>query len=171
MPLRLSRPRTLLETGDTGCVAPSSVRPEHQGRARTIADGAETMTLARGGRISYGIRAHPLPAFFVLAYAVSWLLLLLLIDVWHQPAAVAILVQTLGPTIAARIVLTTMGGRPAYRAMRKVGRVWRVPLRWYVIALVGIPATCLGVVTVLRVGWPRFGSPRPDPWRPRSRRS
>ena len=102
--------------------------------------------------ISEIIRAHPLPAFFVLAYAVSWGLLLVLSGLMHEPAALVILVQTLGPTVAARIVLTTMGGRVAYRAMRRRGRVWNVPLRWYLVALAGVPAACLGAVALFPGG-------------------
>lgn len=110
---------------------------------------------SRSGRIagiSEVIRAHPLPAYFVLAYAVSWGLLLVLYGVMHEPAALVIFVQTLGPTVAARIVLTTMGGRVAYRAMRHRDRLWHVPLRWYLVALVGVPAACLGAVAVLPGG-------------------
>jgi membrane protease YdiL (CAAX protease family) len=111
--------------------------------------------LGRGERLAgipEIIRAHPLPAFFVLAYAVSWGLLLVLSGLMHEPAALVIFVQTLGPTVAARIVLTTMGGRVAYREMRRRGRRWHVPLRWYLVALVGVPAGCLGAVAVLPGG-------------------
>jgi len=98
------------------------------------------------------IRDHPLPAFFVLAYAVSWVLLLVLGTVWGLPAAFVIFVQTLGPTVAARVVLTTMGGKPAYRDMRNRGRRWRVPARWYLLAVVGLPAACLAATAVLPGG-------------------
>jgi membrane protease YdiL (CAAX protease family) len=70
----------------------------------------------------------------------------------RAPAALVIFIQTLGPTIAARIVLTTIGGRVAYREMRRGGRLWRVRVRWYVVALVVIPAACLGAVAVLPEG-------------------
>ena len=98
------------------------------------------------------IRSHPLPAFFLLAYAVSWGLLLVLYWVMAVPASVAILLQTLGPTIAARVVLTATDGRPAYRAMRRTGRVWRQPLRWFALALVGIPSVCLAAAAALPGG-------------------
>ena len=98
------------------------------------------------------IRAHPLAAFFALAYAVSWGILLVLYGAMRAPATSVIFVQTLGPTIAARIVLTAIGGDPAYRAMRRGGRMWRVGLRWYAIAILGLPAVCLGAVAVLPGG-------------------
>ena len=103
-------------------------------------------------RIVEVVRAHPLPAFFALAYGVSWGLLLILYGLMGAPAAAAIFVQTLGPTIAARIVLTAIGGDPAYREMRRGGRRWRVGVRWYAIAILGLPAACLGAVAVLPGG-------------------
>jgi uncharacterized protein len=114
-----------------------------------------TTTTARLGgarRISVLIGAHPLVAFFALAYGVSWGILLVLYGSMHAPAAVVILVQTLGPTIAARIVLTAIGGDPAYREMRRGGRMWRVGVPWYAIAILGLPAACLGAVAVLPGG-------------------
>ena len=113
---------------------------------------AATAQLGGDGRIVEAIRAHPLPAFFVLAYGVSWGILLVLYGAMRAPAEVVILVQTLGPTIAARIVLTAIGGDPAYREMRRGGRRWRVGVRWYAIAILGLPAACLGAVAVLPGG-------------------
>jgi membrane protease YdiL (CAAX protease family) len=116
---------------------------------------ADLVRISRWGRLAgipETIRAHPLPAFFVLAYAVSWGLLVVLYGMMRAPAALVIFIQTLGPTIAARIVLTTIGGRVAYREMRRGGWLWRVRVRWYVVALVVIPAACLGAVAVLPEG-------------------
>ena len=98
------------------------------------------------------IRAHQLATYFVLAYAVSWGLLYACLVALRTDAASAILIQTLGPTVAARIVLTAVGGRPKYRQMRLRARQWRVPLRWYLVALVGIPAACLAAVVALPGG-------------------
>ena len=113
---------------------------------------AATVRLGGDRRIVEIIRAHPLPAFFALAYGVSWAILLVLYGAMGVPAAAVIFVQTLGPTIAARIVLTAIGGDPAYRAMRRGGRLWRVGVRWYAIAVLGLPAACLGAVAVLPGG-------------------
>jgi membrane protease YdiL (CAAX protease family) len=125
--------------------------PQREGSLMT----AGLVRMSRRGRLAgvpETIRAHPLPAFFALAYAVSWGILLVLYGMMRAPAAVVIFVQTLGPTIAARIVLTTIGGRVAYREMRHRGRLWRVPFRWYLLGLAVIPAACLGAVAVLPGG-------------------
>ena len=107
---------------------------------------------AKPAGIGAFIRTHPLVAYFVLAYATSWGLLLVLGGLMGAPAAIVILVQTLGPTVAARIVLTTTGGKPAYLEMRRRSRIWRVPLRYYAVALVGVPAACLAATAVLPGG-------------------
>ncbi len=98
------------------------------------------------------VRAHPLPAFFLLAYAISWSLLLVLHGVFGYDAAVVIMVQTLGPTLGARLVLTAIGGTPAYKDMRRRGRTWRQPVRWYALAVVGLPAACLAATAILPGG-------------------
>ena len=113
---------------------------------------AATVRLRGNRRIVEVVRAHPLPAFFALAYGVSWSLLLVLDGVMGAPAEAVIFVQTLGPTIAARIVLTAIGGDPAYREMRRAGRKWRVGVRWYAIAILGLPAACLGATALLPGG-------------------
>ena len=116
------------------------------------AEVVQTARWARLAGIPEFIRAHPLVAFFVLAYAVSWGLLLVLYGMMGAPATLVIFVQTLGPTVAARLVLTTLGGKVAYRQMRRGGRLWKVPFRWYLVALVAIPAACVAAVAVLPGG-------------------
>jgi len=120
-----------------------------------VADPLPLPAAARRGRearLPALVRAHPLVAFFVLAYGISWGILLVLYGQMHASAQVVILVQTLGPTVAARIVLTAVGGDPAYREMRRGGRMWRVGVRWYLVAMLGLPAACLVAVAVLPGG-------------------
>lgn len=127
------RQRRAAPTGPTGVVATTVWRRPTTSRLRDL------------------LLRHQLVAFFALAYGVSWALLLACRTVLGVPQA-AILIQTLGPTVAARILLTAEGGRPRYAAMRIRARTWRVPVRWYVIALVGIPAACLLAIVALPGG-------------------
>jgi CAAX protease family protein len=134
-----------------------TIRPAPRAARRRGERGRQPVTAAvvhLGGnrRIVEVVRAHPLPAFFILAYGVSWGLLLVLYGGMGMPAEAVIFVQTLGPTIAARIVLTAIGGDPAYREMRRGGRMWRVGFRWYAIAILGLPAACLGAVALVPGG-------------------
>jgi membrane protease YdiL (CAAX protease family) len=113
---------------------------------------------------------HPLVAFFVMAYAFSWL-------VWapwvlggdgaglfpmniSQTAsgylnATAILA---GPTLAAFIMTVTTEGREGVR--RLLGRyvLWRVGLRWYMFALIGVPLIMLLGTMVYSMELPNLGA-------------
>jgi CAAX protease family protein len=108
-----------------------------------------------------GIKAllarYPLVSFFVMAYAFSWI-------VWAPwvlgqdgakllPPALSVVLPTAGyllaagilagPTLAAFIMTATTEGREGVR--RLLGRLvlWRVGIRWYVVALIGVPLIML----------------------------
>ena len=92
------------------------------------------------------MRRHPLPAFFILAIALSW-------SYWipdaiagghwsHVPGLV-------GPAIAAAVVATVVGREARHDLRTRTTRV-RVPLRWYAAALV--PLVVGAVVLVVRGG-------------------
>jgi uncharacterized protein len=115
---------------------------------------------ARPASAQRGLLArHPLISFFVMAYAFSWIAwspwVLSEEGVGLLPfelsgatsgllSAAAIL---LGPTLSAFIMTGITEGRAGIR--RWLGRIvlWRVGLRWYLFALVGIPVVmALGTV-------------------------
>ncbi len=113
---------------------------------------------------------HPLISFFVMAYAFSWI-------VWSPWVlseegvgllpfrlsdgtsgllnALAILA---GPTLSALIMTGITEGRAGIR--RLLGRVvlWRVGLRWYLFALLGIPAVIALGTIIVPGGVASFGS-------------
>jgi membrane protease YdiL (CAAX protease family) len=80
------------------------------------------------------VRRFPLVACFVLAYALTW---------WVYPllrfSPLLGLFGLFGPALAAIIVTGITDGRAGVKAL--LGRTvrWRVPLRWYLVAL-GVPA-------------------------------
>ena len=80
------------------------------------------------------IAAHPTVAFFVLAFAMSWTLMApAMIAGLDSLAAVPFFVGVWAPATAAAIVVRATGG--SIRAwLRQITR-WRVPLRYYVLAL------------------------------------
>jgi membrane protease YdiL (CAAX protease family) len=100
---------------------------------------------------------HPLVSFFVMAYAFSWI-------VWApwvlgqdgarllpralsvvRPISGLLLAAGIfaGPTLAAFIMTATTDGRVGVR--RLLGRLvlWRVGIRWYLFALLGVPLVML----------------------------
>jgi membrane protease YdiL (CAAX protease family) len=88
-------------------------------------------------------------AFFTLAYGFSWAMLLTLYGLLRLPAALVILLQTLGPTLAALVTASVLEGPAGRRRLLARVRIWRVPRRWYLFALVGIPAVCVLAALVL----------------------
>ena len=92
-------------------------------------------------RISFIIKRYPLASYFVLAYAFAWSLALLV-----SVSMLFGLLALFGPTAAAIIVTASADGRAGVRALLGRLAIWRVGLRWYVVAL-GLPALLsLGVV-------------------------
>ena len=79
------------------------------------------------------VKRHPLIAFFVLAYALTWPLIPLVSvsPLWGFPAL-------FGPATAAIVVAAVADGRAGLKDL--LGRVvrWRVGARWYAVAL-GLP--------------------------------
>jgi membrane protease YdiL (CAAX protease family) len=113
---------------------------------------------------------HPLVAFFVMAYAFTWIVwspwvlgqdgagvLPVRIDpglVGYLNAA-AILA---GPTVAGLIMAGVTGGRAGVRRLLARLVLWRVGARWYVVALVGVPLVMLLGTMAYAVAWPTPGA-------------
>lgn len=86
------------------------------------------------------VRKHPLIAFFVLAYLLTW---------WIYPllkfSPLLGIFGLFGPALAAMIMAAITGGKTGLKALLSRVVRWRVGLPWYVIAL-GLP-TVLSLVT------------------------
>ena len=86
------------------------------------------------------MRKHPLIAFFVLAYLLTW---------WIYPllkiSPLLGIFGLFGPALAAMIMAAITGGKAGLKALLSRVVRWRVGLPWYVIAL-GLP-TVLSLVT------------------------
>ena len=113
---------------------------------------------------------YPLTSFFVMAYAFTWIVWvpwvlgqdgvgLLPIKIGQAASgylnAAAILA---GPTLAAFIMTATTEGREGVR--RLLGRLvlWRVGIRWYLFALLGVPLIML-IGTMVYSGYlPKLGA-------------
>jgi membrane protease YdiL (CAAX protease family) len=109
------------------------------------------------------MRRHPLVAYFVLAYAMTWVLVFPLVlqglgltgelvpSGWHALGA-------LGPISAALVVTAGVGGRPALAEF--AGRMlrWRVGTGWFLVSVFS-PFLLFALATLIL--W-LFGSPWPD---------
>jgi hypothetical protein len=92
------------------------------------------------------MRKHPLTAFFVLAYLLTW---------WIYPlltfSPLLGLFGLFGPALAAIIMAGVAEGKSGVKALLRRAVLWRVGLPWYVIAL-GLP-TILSLALRL---WPTW---------------
>ena len=79
------------------------------------------------------MRKHPLIAFFVLAYLLTW---------WIYPllrfSPLLGIPGLFGPALAAIIMAAVTGGKSGVKRLLSRVVLWRVGVRWYVIAL-GLP--------------------------------
>jgi uncharacterized protein len=79
------------------------------------------------------VRKHPLIAFFVLAYLLTW---------WIYPllrfSPLLGIFGLFGPALAAIIMAAVTEGKPGVKALLRRTVLWRVGVPWYVIAL-GLP--------------------------------
>lgn len=100
------------------------------------------------------MRRHPLPAFFILAYALTFMLSALATPgrlPWSLPAGARLAAQLLahyGPAAAAVIVALASGGPAGLRDLLRPLGEWRVGLRWYLFILLYPLATNLIAVNV-----------------------
>jgi membrane protease YdiL (CAAX protease family) len=96
------------------------------------------------------IMRHPLFAFFLMAYAISWTFLsAMVLSVWgflpndFSLIAVVNIFASFGPTFAAIIVTSIVEGRAGLHSLRQRIRQSRVGWPWYLFILVGIPTLIL----------------------------
>ena len=110
-----------------------------------------TTTTATPSRITTMTRAFPLVAFFVLAYALSWLILVpAAFGLLPDSAGILAWVAPFGPAVAAFVVTALTGGRPAVGQLLRRLVQWRVGIHWYLLVLIGIPLVeLMGAFAVL----------------------
>jgi membrane protease YdiL (CAAX protease family) len=124
---------------------------------------------------------HPLLAFFVLAFAGTWIAFLPLVlaqnglgllpysipEIGPYPPSYlfAVLGALLGPTLASFTVTAITTGKAGVQQLLRRYVIWRVGLRWYLLVLVGVPlfqlvcsSLFLGVapLTALIQQWPLY---------------
>src|SRR3954453_14221281 len=93
------------------------------------------------GRASTLLRRYPLLSFFGIAFAISWTYVLVLEVIWPLPDTIVSGVPVLlGPIIAGFVMTAAASGRVGVRELRARIVAWRVPVRWYAVPLLAVPA-------------------------------
>lgn len=104
------------------------------------------------------VRRHPLVCFFVLAYAIAWLIEIpmdlsasgvLPLALSKRDLAFGIILATFAPTAAAFIMTALVDGRNGVVRLLRRYVQWRAGIQWYLFVLVGIPIIILlGTIVV-----------------------
>jgi uncharacterized protein len=92
------------------------------------------------------VAAHPVTAFFLLAFSYSWLCWAPAALGWSSPLATALVFVGIWGPAAAGLTVVGLSGRSGRRWVRGLLR-WRVSARWYAFAL-GVPVAVVAVVSV-----------------------
>jgi len=115
------------------------------------------------------VRRHPLITFFVLAYALTWILespLVFLGDSVSDTQSLVLVILASNVPSALGIVLTAIVlGRGALRKLLGQLLIWRVDVRWYLVMILGPVALAGGAVALntlmggpaLSLGMPLLG--------------
>ena len=113
--------------------------------------------------ISATIRSHPLVAYFVIAFAGTWILFVPILlsgkglGLIPLPDAAGLILFVLatyaGPFLAALAVTRILDGATGLRAWFQRMLQWRVGILWYLIVLIGYPLV-FGVPAILTAGAP-----------------
>lgn len=111
------------------------------------------------------IHRHPVAGYFVLAILVSWGGVAAIILPGSIPASAAdasrlfvpvYLAMLVGPSVAGLAITATTGGTRALREFRSRLFAWRIPMRWYAVALLTAPAAIALTIGALSLGSPDF---------------
>jgi membrane protease YdiL (CAAX protease family) len=125
--------------------------------------GARRFPSQFGHRLVPTLRRHPLIGYFVLAYGFSWFVMIVL-AVLGLPAAVVVALFTVGPAFAAVTMTALLDGRPGLGRLLRRLTLWRVGIRWYLVALLGIPLVYLLATLAMPGARAGFRSALPVPW-------
>ena len=114
-----------------------------------------------GSAVGGWVRGFPLPAFFVLAYLLSWAYWLVALWLLGRDTLAWFVPGAFGPAVAALVVIGVVDGRDGIHAFLRRWVLWRVAPRWYLLALVGLPAMGLVVGLPFRDGTERLAGSGP----------
>lgn len=105
------------------------------------------------------IDRHAVATYFVLAYSITWFILLGLfgLNLATNTAlsladmGVMFLAMLAGPSIAGLLLTAVLDGRAGLQELWARFLKWRLPLRWVAVAVLTVPVTALAVLTTLAV--------------------
>jgi membrane protease YdiL (CAAX protease family) len=120
----------------------------------TVDDNAPTPGAAREGLLA----RHPLVFFFLIAFVFSWLMFLPgpltyfgVLNLSDSVLLVLGITGLLGPILSGFLMTAVTEGGPGIRRWLRRIVLWRVGIRWYLFALIGLPVVMV-LGTLIRPG-------------------
>jgi len=110
------------------------------------------------------LRRYPLISFFILAFGISWAVVVAVVSLGLPVNALAIAAITAGPALSGLLVTTAASGLSGVARLLRRLLLWRVPRFWYVFALLGIPAIYVAGTILLPGAWSSFNPLTLDTW-------
>jgi membrane protease YdiL (CAAX protease family) len=86
------------------------------------------------------MRRHPLGAFFAIAFATTWAYEIVVFGLLGAETILLSIPATFGPALAAVLVTHAVEGNQGLKAFGRRLVLWRVNVRWYLFALLVMPA-------------------------------
>ncbi len=111
------------------------------------------------------IRGHPVLAYYVLTFIISWSGILLVVGPSGIPATpdefmtrlpLVLLAMLSGPTISSLLLTGLIDGRAGLRGLLSRFLKWRVGFRWYAVALLLAPALFTVIPLAVSLFFPTF---------------
>jgi len=124
----------------------------------SMIQAATPSDIMRHSRISGWMKRHPLVAYFVLAYALTWALIVPImlsqrgLGIFNLPDPLLLVLFLLstfsGPLPAAFIMTSVIDGSTGRRQLWRRMFQWRIGLGWYILVIAGYPLIFLVGLTV-----------------------
>lgn len=96
-------------------------------------------TTTAGSGLAAFLARYPLTAYFLIALAFSWVVVAIWVGFAWPVTFWTIVFITLGPSVASLIMTGITQGAAGVRKLLERLIYWRVPVLWYVVALLGVP--------------------------------
>ncbi len=103
------------------------------------------------------MKQYPVASFFVIAYAISWILWIpavlyikFVLPAGQDPGWVmfAMLLGTFAPTIASIVMTGFLEGKPGVKKLLAKFLVWRVGFRWWLVTFLLAPVAILAAMGI-----------------------
>ena len=117
-------------------------------------------------RISVFLKRHPVLAYFVLTFVISWGCILLVIggpdkilrisEQFDTQLPFVIMAILAGPSVSGILLTALVNGWTGLREVKSRLFRWRLGIRWYAIAFLAAPLLMLSIYLVLSLVSPKF---------------